>query len=105
MTLDLNKGFVYNEGVVRTDLDCTDCSKIFVAKLNFDLNGNHVIRCPHCGHKHYRTIKNGVVTGDRYDSQAGPNQEVPTERQWSSRTKNIQTTTASEHIRSKWIGG
>ena len=96
-------GFVYNEGIVRTDLDCTSCSKVFVAKINYDLDGNHKILCPYCGHQHFRTIKKGVVTGDRWGSQHGANRDVPTERMWSDKTIGATTTTAAEHIRQRWL--
>ena len=62
MKKDLTDGFVYAEGIQRTDVDCTDCGRVFIAKINHDLNGNHKILCPHCGHEHWRTIKKGVVT-------------------------------------------
>jgi len=94
----------YHEGIVRTEEDCTSCGKFFVTKINYDLNGNHHILCPHCGHEHWRVIKNGVMTGERWGSQNGPNREVPTERMWSDKTVGIQTTTASEYIRRKWLG-
>lgn len=103
MATDLKKPFVYNEGIVRTDLDCHSCGKIFVAKINFDLDGNHKILCPHCGHEHWRVIKKGVVTGDRWGSHNGPNQVAPTERMWSDRTHGIQTSSAAQHIREKWL--
>ena len=94
----------YHEGVVKTNLDCTSCSKVFVAKINYDLDGNHKILCPYCGHEHYRVIKKGFVTGDRWDSQGGPNRPVSTERMWSDRTVGIETNTAAEYIRQKFLG-
>ncbi len=54
--------------IVPTDLYCHGCGKDFIAKLDFGLNGNHEIKCPHCSHIHYRVIENGEVTGDRYRS-------------------------------------
>lgn len=96
------KGFVYNEGVVNTPLDCTECRKQFVAKLNFDLTGNHVIVCPYCGHQHCRVIDRGVVTGDRWESRY-QNIECKTERVWSHQTQPIETNSAAEHIRRRWL--
>jgi DNA-directed RNA polymerase subunit RPC12/RpoP len=103
MALDLDKGFVYAEGVQRTSLDCTSCGKVFIAKINHDLNGNHKILCPYCGHEHWRIIKNGCVTGDRWGSQNGPNRDVPTERMWNDKTIGAETNTAAEHIRKQWL--
>lgn len=101
--MDLFKPFHYREGVQKTDLDCHSCGKIFVAKINYDLDGNHLLKCPYCGHHHYRVIKKGCVTGDRWDSQSGPNRDVPTERMWSDRTQGITTSSAAEYIRQQWI--
>jgi len=36
-----------------------------------DINGNHEIECPHCGHIHYRVVEDGRVTDDRYRSSMG----------------------------------
>ena len=35
--------------------------------LSDNMNGNYTIKCGHCGHEHYRVIKNGVVTEDRHN--------------------------------------
>jgi hypothetical protein len=35
-------------------------------KLNTNLEGNHVINCPNCGHKHYRVVKEGIITDCRF---------------------------------------
>lgn len=101
---DLKDGFYYREGVVRTTVDCTDCRRQFVAKINHDLDGNHKILCPHCGHEHWRAIRKGVVTDDRWGSQHGPNRDVPTERMWSDKTSGTTTTTAARYIRDRWLG-
>ena len=45
---------------------CTECGKYFDVKLNMSLDGNHRVHCPNCGHIHYRYIKNGIITGDRF---------------------------------------
>lgn len=52
--------------IQRQELRCTECSRIFRFNLNFDLDGNHVINCPGCGHPHYRVIVNGKITEERY---------------------------------------
>jgi len=93
----------YAEGIVKTNLDCHSCSKVFIAKLNHDLDGNHQIICPYCGHEHWRVLRKGCVTGDRWGSQNGLNRKVSTERMWSDRTVGIETNTAAEHIRRTWL--
>lgn len=54
-----------------TDLFCHDCGNNFTAELDMDINGNHEIECPHCGHIHYRVVEDGRVTGQRYRSSMG----------------------------------
>jgi DNA-directed RNA polymerase subunit RPC12/RpoP len=56
----------------RSDVYCTNCGRTFVATLDMALDGNHEITCPHCQHVHYRVVRAGVVTEDRYRSSAGP---------------------------------
>lgn len=47
---------------------CTECHMYFDIRLNMELNGNYRIHCPmpKCGHVHYRTVRNGEITGDRF---------------------------------------
>lgn len=42
------------------------CHKYFDFKMNISLNGNFRIHCPNCGHIHYRVIKDGKITEDRF---------------------------------------
>lgn len=105
----LDKHFMkgnYNEGVVRTDLDCHECKKKFVAKLNYDISGDHKIVCPYCGHLHWRTIKKGVVTGDRWGHENptyGGFVDVATERFWRDDTLQAETTSVAVHIRERFM--
>ncbi len=47
---------------------CQVCKKYFDVKLNMSLNGNHRVHCPNpkCGHIHFRKIKGGQITEDRF---------------------------------------
>lgn len=94
-------GFEYHEGIVKTPLDCHDCGKDFIARINYDKDGNHKIICPICGHVHWRVIKKGVVTGDRWGSSHN-NVEVPTERMWNAPQEGLQTLSAARYIREKF---
>jgi len=55
-------------GLRKTEIYCHDCNSYFTVELDFDLNGNHEIKCPACSHIHYRVIENGRVTGERYNT-------------------------------------
>ena len=97
-----NTDILVNNGPTRTDLYCTECGKNFIAVLDYSLDGNHVVECPHCGHEHCRVIQNGKVTGDRWDSRK---QRVTVGRRsvWKADSQPIMTTTASMFIRDRWI--
>jgi len=42
------------------------CGKYFDFRLNTSLNGGYRIHCPNCGHVHYRTVTDGVITETRF---------------------------------------
>lgn len=90
------------EGIVRTDMHCHDCCKIFYASIDFDIDGNHIIICPNCGHQHCRVIENGVATSERWDSKWGDTIDR-TERVWSHQSLKMETSSAAEYLRKKWI--
>jgi len=89
-------------GIVRTDMHCHDCSKQFYASIDFEIDGNHIIICPNCGHNHCRVIVNGQVTGERWDSKWGSVNDR-TERIWNHQTLKMETSSAAQFLRNKWI--
>jgi len=64
----------------RQELHCHECNKYVQFDLDLDLDGNHVLTCPNCGHEHCRVVKNGKITEER----------------WSSRNRNLATITVSQ---------
>ena len=98
LLFDLLKG----KGKIRTDMNCTECSKNFVGTIDFSVDGNHIIICPYCGHEHCRVIKNGTITDDRWDSRM-QSTETMTQRVWSSESGKIKTSSASMFLRQKWL--
>lgn len=99
-TLDEHK----HEGTVRTDLYCHNCDKNFIAELDHDIDGNHVIECPHCGHEHCRAIKDGVITSDRWDGRNGADEvRVSQRRIWKHDVLQAKTSSAAEHIRNRFL--
>ena len=52
---------------MRQELNCTECGGHVRFEMDFELDGNHEIKCPECGHLHYRVIKDGQVTDDRWN--------------------------------------
>jgi hypothetical protein len=52
-----------------TEIHCHECNGYIKFVLDKTKNGNHVLNCPKCGHEHCRVVKDGVVTGDRWESR------------------------------------
>ena len=53
---------------VGQELFCHECSSYVQFNLDMDLEGKHILHCPVCGHEHYRIVKDGVVTEERWGS-------------------------------------
>ena len=90
----------------RTVMDCHDCSKQFVALLDYTLDGNHIVECPSCGHEHCRVIEKGRVTEDRWSSRFGSDKTrdgIKVRRVWKHNELAMQTSSASEFIRARWL--
>jgi len=51
---------------VKTEFMCTQCQKYFDIMMNISLNGNYRIHCPCCGHVHYRMVREGLITDERF---------------------------------------
>lgn len=58
--------------IERQEIHCHECGRYVQFDLDTELNGNHVLHCPVCGHEHCRVVENGVITDRRWDSRNGP---------------------------------
>jgi DNA-directed RNA polymerase subunit RPC12/RpoP len=85
----------------RTDLACTNCPKTFVAELDLSIDGDHVIVCPYCSHKHFRQVKGGQVTGIRWSSDREHDAVYCVV--WKSGELGIKTSVVSSYIREAWL--
>jgi hypothetical protein len=55
---------------IRTWFTCY-CEKPHIdVQISKSVNGNHILVCPTCGHKHYRVIENGHITKERFSESA-----------------------------------
>lgn len=90
-------------GIQRTDMHCHACSGNFVAELDFDINGEHVIECPHCGHEHLRTILDGQITAKRWGGRNDNSSQIKARSVWKSSVIQAQTSTVSSFIRDRWL--
>lgn len=50
----------------RQELYCHNCEMYVRFNLDIELNGQHIIECPNCKHKHYRFILNGEISDGRW---------------------------------------
>lgn len=57
--------------IERQELYCHDCGKYVQFDLDTEMEGNHVLECPNCGHEHCRVVKNGKITDLRWDQRNG----------------------------------
>jgi len=57
--------------IQRQELNCPECRGTYRFDLDFELDGNHEVVCPGCGHTHYRIIVNGRITETRYQAYSG----------------------------------
>ncbi len=94
---------VKETGEVRTHLYCHQCTGNFLALLDYDVDGQHVVECPHCGHEHCRKIVKGLVTGDRWDGRNETRINVSKRNVWKHDVLQMKTTTASHFIREMWL--
>jgi len=86
---------------IRTDTHCTECSKNFISEVDVTINGDHVVICPYCGHEHCRVVEDGVITSDRWSTRS--HRKDVFAKVWKSNNFPIQTSTASQFLRDKWL--
>ena len=81
-----------------TEFYCHHCNGYITVGLDMSLNGNHVVKCPKCQHKHYRVIKDGVITDDTWGQWNGPTINYTTSMAYYSNTSSADTTTAGSYF-------
>jgi len=85
------------------ELHCHNCNRYVQFEVDLELNGNYVLDCPNCGHKHYRTVRDGRITDQRWGrdpSQGGAQyiQLYATGTSWASTaTTSANTVTYSSY--------
>lgn len=60
----------------RQELWCHACDNHVQFVVDMELDGNHVLNCPNCGHEHCRVVKDGVITDDRWDQRNGQTYKI-----------------------------
>jgi DNA-directed RNA polymerase subunit RPC12/RpoP len=88
--------------IVTEVMHCHSCSKKFSARVDYRINGNHVVLCAYCSHEHCRVIENGRVTSDRW-SDRNDTVRVQGECRWSDQSLRMETSTVFDHVRRAWL--
>lgn len=65
-----------DERIEMQEIYCHECKRYVQFPLDLSINGNHVLKCPNCGHEHCRVVLNGRITDDRWDRRNGPTIQV-----------------------------
>lgn len=60
----------------KKEFQCTECHKFFDFMINTALNGQYRIHCPKCGHVHYRHVKDGAITEDRFTNDSSRDNDI-----------------------------
>jgi DNA-directed RNA polymerase subunit RPC12/RpoP len=58
-------------------LHCHECGKYVQFDLDLSMDGNHVLKCPNCGHEHCRVVQKGKITDTRWDQRNGKGIAAP----------------------------
>lgn len=52
--------------IERQEIYCHDCGNYVQFDIDVELDGNHVLKCPVCGHEHCRVVDHGRITDVRW---------------------------------------
>lgn len=88
----------------RTEMFCHNCQNDFTVEFDYSLNGNHVVKCPHCGHEHCRVIKNGEITDDRWDTRNYSPHQTYTYTASSTSGNGYSFYSLNTYTSSAWLG-
>ena len=48
------------------ELHCHSCDRYVQFVLDLSVDGNYILKCPNCGHPHYRMVREGRITDSRW---------------------------------------
>ena len=80
--------------IERQELHCHHCDRYVQFDIDLSMDGNHILRCPNCDHQHFRVVRNGRITGERWGRD--PSQDMPN-IYVSTTTVTYSTSTVSDY--------
>ena len=81
--------------VERQELWCHDCGNYVQFDIDMEMDGNHVLECPSCGHEHCRVVRDGRITDIRWGSRNGPTINVSAATTTCSTASTFDTYTST----------
>jgi hypothetical protein len=86
------------------ELHYHNCDMYVRFNLNTELNGQHIIECPNCGHKHYRYILDGKISDRRWGRDPSQDQIFTACNTTYSTVSFFEScTSATTYLRSLWF--
>jgi len=61
--------------IERQEIYCHECQNYVQFDIDVELEGNHILNCPNCGHEHCRVVEKGKITDVRWGQR---NNTLPT---------------------------
>ena len=91
--------------IERQEIHCHACDRYVQFNLDLGLDGNHVLKCPNCGHEHCRVVRNGRITRDRWDQRNGQTWIMGTSLNSITYTLNSSTTVTGTnyYANARWL--
>ena len=80
------------------EIFCHGCNNYVQFNIDTELDGKHVLHCPVCGHEHYRFVKEGVITNDRWGTSNPPVYMVSSATVTYSAQSTYATSTAGNYF-------
>lgn len=77
------------------ELYCHNCDGYVQFTLDLSVDGKYKLKCPNCGHTHYRFVRDGRITEERWGSSNLPSYSIGvyattySTASWSSATTTI----------------
>ena len=76
---------------VNQELYCHNCNRYVQFRIDNELDGEHIVKCPNCNHEHYRHVDHGKITDRRWGSANRGQQSSYRAQVWGYTTASTST--------------
>lgn len=89
---------------IEQELYCHACGKYVQFTVPSDVHANLVLKCPNCGHEHYRRVDGGEITESRWGQDPSQQNSQPV---WTATANGYSATSAyqSQTARNRMYSG